>query len=189
VSGSIRLRSRVQNVMKKTGAREKIWSSRRGRSLITVNCSGSRAACNGSSSARDTRATPAGEAGVPPAKIFVHFARANPLPIKNDAKGKQDRREGELRLERDMKMKCPFLIGILCGVMLAAGVTFALTIPANNDHWRVEIVKRGGAAWYVDKNGNFGWMWTVQPISDRGQSGPHFLPHPRRASNSSLERL
>ncbi len=32
--------------------------------------------------ARDTRATTAGEAAVPAAKIFVHFARANPLSIK-----------------------------------------------------------------------------------------------------------
>jgi hypothetical protein len=27
---------------------------------------------------------------------------------------------------------------------MAAGVTFVFAIPANNDHWRVEITKRGG---------------------------------------------
>ena len=103
---------------------------------------------------------------------------------------KQGRREGELRLERDMKMIRAFLIGILCGVMLAAGVTFALTIPATNDHWRTEIVNRGGGTWYVDKEGNLGWMWTVQPISYRGHPAPAIIhPHPRRASDSSLERL
>ena len=86
-------------------------------------------------------------------------------------------------------MRCPFLIGILCGVMMAAAVAFALAIPANNNHWRVEIVKHGGAAWYLDRDGNLGWMWMVQPVSDRGHSVPHFSPRPRRASDSSLERL
>jgi hypothetical protein len=86
-----------------------------------------------------------------------------------------------------MKMKCPFLIGILCGVMLAAAVAFTLTIPATNDRWRAEIVNRGGGTWYVDKEGNIGWMWIAQPVSERGHSAP---AHPRRASNpSSLDRL
>jgi hypothetical protein len=89
-----------------------------------------------------------------------------------------------------MKMKCPFLIGILCGVMMAAAVAFTLTIPANNDHWRTEIVNRGGAAWYVDKGGNIGWMWTVQPVSERGHSAPASIrPHSRRASDPSFKRL
>jgi hypothetical protein len=199
--------------MKKTGAREKIRSSRRGRSLITVDCRGSRVDCNGSSSARDTRATT-----VPAASEFISHAIRVPLQRKtkttkkafanysgfsrscrahspqrirfplNHAKG-QNRREGELRLERDMKMRCPFLIGILCGVMMAAAVAFALAIPANNNHWRVEIVNRGGAAWYLDKDGNLGWMWIAQPVPDRGQSGPHFVPRPRPSSDSSLDRL
>jgi hypothetical protein len=30
----------------------------------------------------------------------------------------------------------------------------------------MEIWKRGGAAWTVDKNGHFGWKWTVEPIPD-----------------------
>ena len=88
-------------------------------------------------------------------------------------------------------MRCLFLIGILCGVMLAAAVTFALAIPANNVHWRVEIVKRGGGAWYWDKNGNLGWMWIAQPISERGHSAPVIIgPRARRSSDFSRgERL
>jgi hypothetical protein len=61
------------------------------------------------------------------------------------------------------KMILTFLIGNLCGVIMAAAVTIVFTIPANSDHWRMEIWKRGGAAWTVDKNGHFGWMWTVEP--------------------------
>jgi hypothetical protein len=64
------------------------------------------------------------------------------------------------------KMGRMFLYGILCGVMMAAAVTFFVAIPANNDHWRVEIVKRGGGTWYFDKKGHLGWMWTVEPASD-----------------------
>jgi gas vesicle protein len=63
-------------------------------------------------------------------------------------------------------MKRVFLIGMLCGVMITAAVTFVFAIPANSDHWRMEIWKRGGAAWTVDRNGHLGWMWTVKPISD-----------------------
>ena len=55
---------------------------------------------------------------------------------------------------------------MLCGVMIAAAVTFVLAIPANNDHWRMEIWKRGGAAWIFDKNGHLSWTWTVKPIPD-----------------------
>jgi hypothetical protein len=59
-----------------------------------------------------------------------------------------------------------FLIGNLCGVIMAAGVTLAFTIPAYSDYWRMEIWKRGGGAWTVDKNGHLGWMWTVEPTSE-----------------------
>ena len=92
---------------------------------------------------------------------------------------------------RHRKMRYAFLIGILCGAMMAAAVAFAIAIPANNDHWRVEITKRGGGAWSIDKDGNLGWKWLVQPASDYyGRSMPYLVPHPRRASNSSsLERL
>ena len=50
-------------------------------------------------------------------------------------------------------------MGILCGVILAAVVTFTLTIPATNNQSRVEIVQRGGAAWYLDNKGDLRWMW------------------------------
>ena len=49
---------------------------------------------------------------------------------------------------------------------MAAALTFFVAIPANNDHWRVEIVKRGGGTWYFDKNGHLGWMWTAEPVSN-----------------------
>ncbi len=80
----------------------------------------------------------------------------------------QDRRESEFRLQSDrkkMEMRSPFLMGILCGVILAAVVIFTLTIPATNNRWRVEIVHRGGAAWYLDKKGDLRWMWIAQPIN------------------------
>jgi hypothetical protein len=83
-----------------------------------------------------------------------------------------------------------FLIGILCGVMMAAAVTFAIAIPANNTHWRVEIVKRGGATWYFDKNGHMGWKWTVPLVPDGDQSRPIIMvPASQHHSDSSLERL
>jgi hypothetical protein len=59
-----------------------------------------------------------------------------------------------------------FLVGVLCGVIITAAVAFGLTIPANSDYWRMEIWKRGGAAWTYDKNGHLGWKWTVEPTSD-----------------------
>ena len=49
---------------------------------------------------------------------------------------------------------------------MAAAVTFVFAIPGNSDHWRMEIWKRGGAAWTVDKNGHSGWKWMVEPIPD-----------------------
>jgi hypothetical protein len=77
------------------------------------------------------------------------------------------------------KMRFVFLSGILCGVIMAAAVTFTLAIPANNDHWRVEITKRGGGAWYFDKNGHFGWMWTVEPTSDTRRAKRVVVPSPQ----------
>ena len=83
-------------------------------------------------------------------------------------------------------MRRVFLSGILCGVMMAAAVTFILAIPANNDHWRVEIVKRGGGTWYFDKKGNLGWRWTVPLVSDSGRAASLIIvPRPRRSSDSS----
>jgi len=85
-------------------------------------------------------------------------------------------------------MKLSFLSGILCGVMMAAAVTFTLTIPGTNDRWRMEIVKRGGGTWYVDKNGHMGWMWTVQPISYR-HSAPRIIVPRSQPSSDSSQRL
>jgi len=59
-----------------------------------------------------------------------------------------------------------FLIGMLCGVMITAAVTYVFAIPANNYYWRTEIWKRGGAAWTFDKDGHYGWKWMVDPIPD-----------------------
>jgi hypothetical protein len=61
-------------------------------------------------------------------------------------------------------MKRIFLIGVLCGVIMAAAVTFVFAIPGNSDYWRMEIWKRGGGAWCFDKNGHLSWAWTVEPI-------------------------
>jgi len=86
-------------------------------------------------------------------------------------------------------MRFVFLSGILCGVIMAAAVTFTLAIPANNDHWRVEIVKRGGGSWYFDRNGHLGWMWTVQPIPEGGRPAAIIVPRSRPSSDSSRQRL
>ena len=59
-----------------------------------------------------------------------------------------------------------FMIGMLCGVMITAAVTYVFTIPANSDYWRMEIYKRGGAAWTVDRTGHVGWKWMIEPIQD-----------------------
>jgi hypothetical protein len=80
-----------------------------------------------------------------------------------------------------------FLYGILCGVMMAAVVTFVFAIPGNNDHWRVEITKRGGGAWYIDKSGHLGWMWTVEPNRDTRRTKRVVLPSPQ--PNVPSERL
>ena len=69
-----------------------------------------------------------------------------------------------------------FLIGNLCGVIMAAAVTFVFTIPANKDYWRMEIWKRGGGAWTLDNKGHLSWMWTVQLISDTRREKPHIVP-------------
>ena len=86
-------------------------------------------------------------------------------------------------------MKLSFLSGMLCGVIMAAVVTFTLTIPGTNDHWRMEIVNRGGGTWHFDKNGHLGWRWTVPPISERNHSVHLIVPQPQRSSDSSRERL
>ena len=95
----------------------------------------------------------------------------------------------DYRLTERNEMRRVFLSGILCGVMMAAAVTFALAIPANNDHWRVEIVNRGGGTWYLDTEGNIGWMWTVQPISQPAHPATIITPRSRPKPDSSRERL
>jgi hypothetical protein len=73
-----------------------------------------------------------------------------------------------------------FLNGMLCGVLLAAVFTFVFAIPANNYHWKMEIWKRGGAAWTFDmKSGHTGWKWLVEPKSA--------TPHQKRVAIPSSE--
>jgi len=59
-----------------------------------------------------------------------------------------------------------FLIGMLCGVMVATAFTYVFAIPANNYHWQTEIWEHGGAAWTFDmksKSGHMGWKWLIEP--------------------------
>ena len=63
-------------------------------------------------------------------------------------------------------MKHLFLIGMLCGVIITSAVAYVFAIPANSDYWRMEIYKRGGAAWTVDRAGHIGWKWMVEPPTD-----------------------
>jgi hypothetical protein len=86
------------------------------------------------------------------------------------------------------KMINIFLSGILCGAIMAAAVTFAFAIPGNNNQWRVEVTRRGGGAWSIDKNGNFGWRWIVEPIVERGHP-VLIVPPPKKVSDSSHEDL
>jgi hypothetical protein len=55
---------------------------------------------------------------------------------------------------------------MLSGVMLAAAITYVFALPANSDYWRMEIYKRGGGEWTLDRNGHIGWKWMVDPIPD-----------------------
>ena len=81
-----------------------------------------------------------------------------------------------------------FLIGMLCGVMVAAAFTYAFAIPANNYHWQTEIWERGGAAWTFDmKSGQMGWKWLVEPKSDRPHQKP--VTAPSSKVNLQSERL
>jgi hypothetical protein len=101
--------------------------------------------------------------------------------------------DGELRRSNkrtvsNRKMTRLFLIGMLCGVMVTAAVTYAFTLPANSNYWRTEIWKRGGAAWTVDKNGHVGWEWRVEPIPDTPNGAKPAVVPPSRA-NAHTERL
>jgi hypothetical protein len=81
-----------------------------------------------------------------------------------------------------------FLYGTLCGVMIAAALTFSVAIPANNDHWRVEITKRGGGDWCFDKNGKLGWMWTAKVLPTSARPASVIVPKSRPEPDSSRER-
>ena len=84
------------------------------------------------------------------------------------------------------KMRRTFLFGTLCGVIMAAALTFVVAIPATNTRWQVEIVKRGGGAWFFDKNGHIGWMWTVEPTSSAPQKKQIVVPAPRTNATQRL---
>ena len=96
-------------------------------------------------------------------------------------------KENSMTEHRNKKMIRLFLIGMLCGVMITAAVTYVFAIPANNYHWRMEIFNRGGGAWTVDKNGHFGWKWMVEPISDAPVKKPVVVPSSQ--TNVRTERL
>ena len=72
-----------------------------------------------------------------------------------------------------MRTRRLFLIGMLCGVMITAAVTYVFAIPANNNYWRMEIWKRGGAAWTCRQEmviqAGSGW-WNRFPIPRHAQS-------------------
>jgi hypothetical protein len=90
------------------------------------------------------------------------------------------------KMTRENKMKANwFLFGILAGVIMAAVVTYTLAIPATNDLWRVEIVKRGGGTWYFDKKGHLGWKWTVEPVVGGVRSRTIVVPRAQPVSDSS----
>jgi hypothetical protein len=74
-------------------------------------------------------------------------------------------------------MRRLFLIGMLCGVIITAAVTYVFAIPANNYYWKTEIWKRGGAAWTFDmKSGQMGWKWLVEPKTDAPRHKPVVSP-------------
>ena len=65
---------------------------------------------------------------------------------------------------------------MLFGVIVTAAVTYSFAIPANSDYWRMEIWKRGGAAWTYDKNGHVGWKWMIEAIPDAPSKKPVIAP-------------
>jgi hypothetical protein len=84
-------------------------------------------------------------------------------------------------------MRRLFLTGMLFGVIITAAFTYVFAIPANNTYWRMEIWKRGGAAWTFDKNGHSGWKWMVEPIRDTPPKKPVIVPSSQ--TKVSTERL
>jgi hypothetical protein len=76
-----------------------------------------------------------------------------------------------------------FLIGMLFGVMITAAVTYVFALPANSNYWKMEIWKRGGAAWTYDKDGHMSWKWMVEPKADVPRQKPLTIP----ASESTVQ--
>ncbi len=90
---------------------------------------------------------------------------------------------------RNKKMIRLFLNGVLCGVVITAAFTYLFAIPANSDHWRMEIYQRGGAAYTMDmKSGRTGWKWLVEPIPDTPPKKPATIV-PSSQTNVRTERL
>jgi hypothetical protein len=91
---------------------------------------------------------------------------------------------------RNKKMIRLFLNGVLCGVVITAAFTYLFAIPANSDHWRMEIYERGGGAYTMDKNGHTGWKWMVEPTPDTPRA-PRAKPAvvPSSQANVRTEQL
>ena len=90
---------------------------------------------------------------------------------------------------RNKKMMRLFLNGVLCGVIITAAFTYLFAIPANSDHWRMEIYQRGGGAYTMDmKSGRTGWKWLVEPIPDTPPKKPATIV-PSSQTNVRTERL
>jgi hypothetical protein len=84
-------------------------------------------------------------------------------------------------------MKNTFLVGMLCGVMLAAAFTYLFAIPANNYHWQTEIWEHGGAAWTFDmkkKNARMGWKWIIESNPAAPLQKPVSAPGPETKPRS-----
>jgi len=81
-----------------------------------------------------------------------------------------------------------FLIGMLCGVMLTAAVTYVFALPANDYHWKMEIWKRGAAAWTFDKDGHYGWKWMIESNTDNSDAAKRAVV-PSWQSRAHGERL
>jgi hypothetical protein len=92
------------------------------------------------------------------------------------------------RIVSKRKIMRIFLLGMLFGVIITAAVTYQFAIPANSDYWRMEIWKRGGAAWTSDKTGHIGWRWMVDPLPDRPIPATRAVVPPSEL-NPRIERL
>jgi hypothetical protein len=106
---------------------------------------------------------------------------ASTLERINPASAKRNQLDAELRrTDKETvgkrKIMHIFLIGMLCGVMIAAAFTYVFAIPANNYYWRMEIWNRGGATLTFDRNGRWDWKWVVVPIADTPLQKPVTVP-------------